>query len=402
MQSSTISNEAEPCGSSPSPSGPSASSNPPLCSRCHHDENKGGDGGKMMLMAELSKGQDSAYELLRLLRQHRAADDNDSAPSFETLAKEIEYSICTCISLLINTTTSTVPDTPAAIRDPIDQRHETVKLEDSGQSPLAPAATKGRRGCYKKRRRNCETWIKDGPNQLADEHAWRKYGQKAILNATHPRSYYRCTHKIDQGCQASKHVQQISSNPTLYRTTYTGCHTCNTTQDQKPSSSPSPTPFDRPDSSLDKQKSAESSVFINFESNTGPKEHGTLKDDPSSGLEFLQADDDKQYYSPAVSNYLTLLESTALLEQQEPSSSGQLTAAGLSSIAGGSSSASAAGSGSGSGSWSGYDHGDVISMLPRPGSAGLDDMDQIITGFDVSHDQLDEIDWLEDEGCASW
>ncbi|GAB2235994.1 hypothetical protein Droror1_Dr00026441 [Drosera rotundifolia] len=401
MQSSTISNEAEPCGSSPSPSGPSASSNPPLCSRCHHDENKGGDGGKMMLTAELSKGRDSTYKMLRLLRQHQAADDNDSAPSLETLAKEIEYSICTCISL-VNTTTSTTPDTPAAIRDPIDQRHETVKLEDSGQSSLAPAATKGRRGCYKKRRINCETtWIKDSPNQMADEHAWRKYGQKAILNATHPRSYYRCTHKMDQGCQASKQVQQISSNPTLYRTTYTGYHTCNTTQDQAFFVS-LPNAFDRPDSSLDKQKSAESSVFINFESNTGPKEHDTLKDDLSSGLEFLQTDDDKQYYSPTVSNYLTLLESTALLEQQEPSSSGQLTAAGLSSIAGGSSSASAAGSGSGSGSWSGSDHGDVIWMVPRPVSAGLDDMDQIIAGFDVSHDQLDETDWLEDEGCASW
>ncbi|KAL9275065.1 putative WRKY transcription factor 70 [Drosera capensis] len=194
MQSTTISNEAEPCGSSPSPSGPSASYNPPLCSRCHDENKGGGEEGKMMLMAsELRKGQDSTYKLLRLLRPHQAADGNDSAPSRETLAsvaKEIEDSISTCISLSINTTTSTGPSTPAAIRDAIDQRHETGKLEDSGESSLAPAATKGRRGCYKKRRSSCETWIKDSPNQMADEHAWRKYGQKAILNATHPRYIY--------------------------------------------------------------------------------------------------------------------------------------------------------------------------------------------------------------------
>ena len=40
------------------------------------------------------------------------------------------------------------------------------------------------------------------------------------------RHYYRCTHKHDQGCQATKHVQKILEDPSKFRTTYIGHHTC--------------------------------------------------------------------------------------------------------------------------------------------------------------------------------
>lgn len=40
------------------------------------------------------------------------------------------------------------------------------------------------------------------------------------------RNYFRCTHKYDQGCQATKQVQRIEEEPPLYRTTYYGHHTC--------------------------------------------------------------------------------------------------------------------------------------------------------------------------------
>ncbi|TKY56379.1 WRKY transcription factor 70 [Spatholobus suberectus] len=62
-----------------------------------------------------------------------------------------------------------------------------------------------------------------------DNHAWRKYGQKEILNSEFPRSYYRCSHKYDQGCRATKQVQRDQDNPDMYRTTYIGIHTCNAT-----------------------------------------------------------------------------------------------------------------------------------------------------------------------------
>lgn len=41
------------------------------------------------------------------------------------------------------------------------------------------------------------------------------------------RNYYRCTHKADQGCLATKQVQQINEDdPPKYRTIYFGRHTC--------------------------------------------------------------------------------------------------------------------------------------------------------------------------------
>lgn len=40
------------------------------------------------------------------------------------------------------------------------------------------------------------------------------------------RSYFRCTHKYDQSCQAQKRVQRIQEDPPLYRTTYFRQHTC--------------------------------------------------------------------------------------------------------------------------------------------------------------------------------
>lgn len=58
-----------------------------------------------------------------------------------------------------------------------------------------------------------------------DGYSWRKYGQKPIVNAKHPREYYRCGHK-DQGCKATKQVQIVSDNPTQYKIIYLGKHTC--------------------------------------------------------------------------------------------------------------------------------------------------------------------------------
>ncbi|CAA6661878.1 unnamed protein product [Spirodela intermedia] len=61
---------------------------------------------------------------------------------------------------------------------------------------------------------------------LDDSYTWRKYGQKPIQNATHPRSYFRCTHKHDQGCQAMRTVQKSEENPSEFIIAYRGHHTC--------------------------------------------------------------------------------------------------------------------------------------------------------------------------------
>ncbi|KAF0914156.1 hypothetical protein E2562_027577 [Oryza meyeriana var. granulata] len=59
-----------------------------------------------------------------------------------------------------------------------------------------------------------------------DGHSWRKYGQKEILGAKHPRGYYRCTHRNSQGCMATKQVQRTDEDATLFDVIYHGEHTC--------------------------------------------------------------------------------------------------------------------------------------------------------------------------------
>ncbi|KAB1219593.1 putative WRKY transcription factor 53 [Morella rubra] len=64
----------------------------------------------------------------------------------------------------------------------------------------------------------------EGP--LGDGYSWRKYGQKDILGANFPRSYYRCSHRHGQGCLATKQVQKSEEDPTIFEVTYKGRHTC--------------------------------------------------------------------------------------------------------------------------------------------------------------------------------
>ncbi|GJN03389.1 hypothetical protein PR202_ga20828 [Eleusine coracana subsp. coracana] len=59
-----------------------------------------------------------------------------------------------------------------------------------------------------------------------DGHSWRKYGQKDILGARHPRAYYRCTHRNSQGCPATKQVQRTDNDAGVFDVVYHGEHTC--------------------------------------------------------------------------------------------------------------------------------------------------------------------------------
>ncbi|KAI4338938.1 hypothetical protein MLD38_023942 [Melastoma candidum] len=97
--------------------------------------------------------------------------------------------------------------------------------ESEGSVRSSLALPRDRRGCYK-RRCNGETWEKLSPTMSADDYQWRKYGQKSINNAAHPRNYLRCTHKANKGCMATKQVQKISEDPVTFRTIYQGRHTC--------------------------------------------------------------------------------------------------------------------------------------------------------------------------------
>jgi len=64
----------------------------------------------------------------------------------------------------------------------------------------------------------------EGPHE--DGYSWRKYGQKDILGAKYPRSYYRCTYRSAQNCWATKQVQRSDEDPTVFDVTYRGMHVC--------------------------------------------------------------------------------------------------------------------------------------------------------------------------------
>ncbi|KNA24554.1 hypothetical protein SOVF_014630 [Spinacia oleracea] len=72
-----------------------------------------------------------------------------------------------------------------------------------------------------------------------DGFTWRKYGQKEILNAKYPRSYYRCTHQKLYKCKAKKQVQRLDDDPFTFDILYREEHTCHMSN-TAPSSVPSP------------------------------------------------------------------------------------------------------------------------------------------------------------------
>ncbi|KAI3864174.1 hypothetical protein MKW98_031766 [Papaver atlanticum] len=78
---------------------------------------------------------------------------------------------------------------------------------------------------WKEQVRVCERSGLQGP--LDDGYSWRKYGQKDIFGAAHPRAYFRCAHRVAQGCLSNKQVQRSDEDPSIFDVTYQGLHTCN-------------------------------------------------------------------------------------------------------------------------------------------------------------------------------
>lgn len=155
------------------------------------------------VVGELVHGQDLANQLQILLREPFSDQGSVSA---EDLVVKILRSFTEALSVL---------------------RCYDQSGDAGGESPAESGnykVLKNRRGCYK-RRKNSETWTAVS-STIEDGHAWRKYGQKEILNAKFPRSYYRCTRKHEQSCRATKQVQRMKENPIMYHTTYIGHHTC--------------------------------------------------------------------------------------------------------------------------------------------------------------------------------
>ncbi|KAL3839939.1 hypothetical protein ACJIZ3_024530 [Penstemon smallii] len=170
------------------------------------------------LIRELTRGRESADLLRTILRENINGDYDASVLS---LVDEILGTFNDSISII----TTHCESDEVSDQVPAVMNSSGRKSQDSGGTCKKPASIE-RRGCHK-RRRNSETETKETITLFEDGHAWRKYGQKLILNSKHPRNYYRCTHKFDQKCKATKQVQKIQDDPEpLFRTTYHGYHTC--------------------------------------------------------------------------------------------------------------------------------------------------------------------------------
>ncbi|RDX60101.1 putative WRKY transcription factor 70 [Mucuna pruriens] len=168
---------------------------------------------------ELLKGRDCAQQLRSFINGSCDHDGSATTPFAEQLVKEVLMSFTNSLLFLNNNPISESHDVSHV------QVWDSPKSEDSEESNCKSSTVKERRGCYK-RRRTEQTREEESAAPIDDGYQWRKYGQKEILNAQYPRNYYRCTHKFDQNCQATKQVQRVKEDPILYKTTYYGNHTC--------------------------------------------------------------------------------------------------------------------------------------------------------------------------------
>ncbi|RDX60870.1 putative WRKY transcription factor 70, partial [Mucuna pruriens] len=178
---------------------------------------------KRVIMKELVKGQEAATQLKLLLQ-------NPFGSEVSLSSQELMAIVLTSFTqaLFIITSSSLEPSSAH------DLTHRTLlnasPVATSGNDPSSDSrnrSQKAGRGRYN-RRKGAVTWTKLSCT-TDDKYAWRKYGQKEIHNSEFPRSYFRCSHKGDKGCRATKQVQRDQDNPDMYLTTYIGIHTCNAT-----------------------------------------------------------------------------------------------------------------------------------------------------------------------------
>ncbi|KAG4143420.1 hypothetical protein ERO13_D06G186900v2 [Gossypium hirsutum] len=171
---------------------------------------------KKRVIQQLAEGQQCATELQVIVLQN-----NKPSQQAEELVQKILWSFNQTISMLAE----------AGHHDEVISQNQATcnddcKSQDSSESSKRSlsAFAKDKRGCYKRKRfAQTSTVVSD---KIEDGHAWRKYGQKNILNSKHPRSYFRCSHKHDQGCSAIKQVQRMEDDTQMYHITYIGTHTC--------------------------------------------------------------------------------------------------------------------------------------------------------------------------------
>ncbi|KAI5074540.1 hypothetical protein GOP47_0010501 [Adiantum capillus-veneris] len=96
------------------------------------------------------------------------------------------------------------PDSDVAVHETTDEgvgASQAIAPLDS-QPPLKKQRRKGQK---RVREARVALLTKSEVEHLEDGYRWRKYGQKAVKNSPHPRSYYRCT---NSKCSVKKRVER--------------------------------------------------------------------------------------------------------------------------------------------------------------------------------------------------
>ncbi|KAL5711443.1 hypothetical protein ACHQM5_021899 [Ranunculus cassubicifolius] len=181
------------------------------------------------IVQELVEGRDLTTQLQNLIQKQKPLGSHGVVAA-DNYVEKILGSFVRVISMLSSSSGETITGVVDMCESPLSvttvtQVSSPFSNGDSVEKRKIPAM-KDRRGAYKRRKSCDNTLTKLTDKPIEDGYAWRKYGQKEILNAKHPRNYFRCTHKIDQGCLAIKQVQQTEDEPPMYQTTYMGNHTC--------------------------------------------------------------------------------------------------------------------------------------------------------------------------------
>lgn len=185
----------------------------------------GESGGRARLVAELGRVQDLVRRLE--LQLHAPSD-----PASVDLCRRLVHEIVALTDRSIGMARSV----DLAAHFSFSPAQQQQQPPSGAPSPLSDAGSDVPfRGSPKKRKATAR-WTSQqvrvsaaggGAEGPADDgHSWRKYGQKDILGAKHPRAYYRCTHRNSQNCPATKQVQRTDDDPSLFDVVYHGEHTC--------------------------------------------------------------------------------------------------------------------------------------------------------------------------------
>ncbi|XP_054825436.1 probable WRKY transcription factor 41 [Prosopis cineraria] len=181
-----------------------------------------------ILMNELLQGMEAARKLSADFRTESSVETRDLLvqrilSSYEKALLILKWNASNTDPLPIEGVSGLPPESPmcanvSPLRDDIDgdiKDHPEFKL-DSKKRKMMPT-------WMEQVRSSSETAL-EGPHD--DGFSWRKYGQKDILGAKYPRSYYRCTFRKTQNCWATKQIQRSDEDPTVFDITYRGRHTC--------------------------------------------------------------------------------------------------------------------------------------------------------------------------------